>query len=80
MPWYAYHRDNWQIAVDAISKADADKLRRREFPDAEFDGEFIPPTMANPSPATAFVTQKRQEQISERIRRENEKWDKENNY
>jgi len=73
MSWYAYHRGGWQIAVDAMSKQDADALRRREFPDAVYDGEFTPPSMKNPSMATAFVTARRQEQISETIRRENEK-------
>lgn len=75
MPWYAYHRGGWQIAVDAINKHDADTLKRREFPDAAFDGEFTPPSMMYPSIATAFVTPRRQEQISETIRRENEEWE-----
>jgi hypothetical protein len=69
-PWFAYHRGGWQIAVDAMNKADADILKRREFSDAVYDGEFSPPSMMHPSPATAFVTPRRQEQISATIRRQ----------
>lgn len=74
MPWYAYHRGGWQIAVDAMNKADADALKRREFAGAEFDGEFTPVSMANGwSAASAFVTPRREAQIHERFVAEQER-------
>ena len=63
--WYAYNKDGWQIAVDAISKKDADALIKHQAYGAEYEGVFYPPTMASgkTSARTAMVTPRRQEEI-----------------
>ncbi len=70
MPWYAYKRGGWQIAVDAIDVMDAGRHIRKHAPGAQLQGEFEPPTWDSPSQATAMVTERRQAQISERAARE----------
>jgi hypothetical protein len=71
MPWYAYHRGGWQIAVNATSQRDAAQHIKRSAPGATFDGEmFTLPTWDNPSMATAMITAKMQEIISAEFRRE----------
>lgn len=75
MPWYAYERGGWQIAVDAVSRQDSARHIKIHATGAVFQGEFTPPTWRNPSTMTAMVTTRRQEIISETIRRENEEWE-----
>jgi hypothetical protein len=75
MPWYWYKRGGWEIAVDAISRQDANQHIKRHATGAVFQGEFTPPSMQHPSIATAIVTDRRQEQISNTIRREQEEWE-----
>ena len=67
MPWYWYKRGGWEIAVDAVSQRDAAQHIARHAPGAEYHGQYTPPTMQNPSIATAMVTAKRDEQIRSRI-------------
>lgn len=69
MPWYSYHRGGWQIAVDAMNQRDAAKFMAREVPDAVYDGPYDPPTTGPYSVATAFVTPRRQEIISAKVRK-----------
>ena len=64
MPWYSYQLGGWQIAVDAINAQDAHKHIAIHARDAQYKGVFSPPSMANPSMATAMTTARRQEQIS----------------
>ena len=71
MPWYFYKSGGWEVAVDAMNKLDADHTVSIQARGAKYVGEFTPPSMQNPSPVTAIVSARRQEQISERIRREN---------
>lgn len=70
MAWYWYRRDGWQIAVDATSRRDAQNHIAIHAPGAEYQGEMTPPSMENPSIATAMTTASRQAEISERIRRQ----------
>ena len=73
MPWYAYHRGGWQIAVHAINQRDAAQHIKRSAPGATFDGEmFSLPTWNNPSPATAMITERVQEIIHAQVMREYE--------
>ena len=69
MPWYSYKRGGWEIAVDAINQRDAAQHIERNAYGAEYQGEFTPPTRTY-SMATAMTTARRQEQISEAIRRQ----------
>ena len=71
MPWYMYKRGGWEIAVDAINAQDAGATIKVQAPGAQYQGEFTPPSWDHPSMATAIVSEKRQEQISARIQREN---------
>ncbi len=65
MPWYAYKRGGWEIAVDAVSKKDAASYIAIYAPGAVSHGEMIPPTSASYSTLTAMTTPARQEQIIE---------------
>lgn len=69
--WYWYKLGGWEIAVDAVSRRDADNHIRIHARGAKFQGEAYPPISPNWSTATAMVTTKRQELISATIRREN---------
>jgi hypothetical protein len=66
MSWYSYKCGGWQIAVDAINQRDAAEHIKIYAPEAVYQGEFNPPSMANPSTATAMTTARRQEIISRR--------------
>ena len=65
MPWYAYKRGGWQIAVDAINQRDAAQHIKHAAPGAEYQGEFTPPSMTSgkTSMATAMVTERREAEI-----------------
>ena len=63
MSWYSYKRGGWQIAVDAINQRDAAQHIKHAAGGAEYQGEFIPPSMNNPSIATAMVTERREAEI-----------------
>ena len=65
MTWYAYHKDGWEIAVDATSQRDADALMKIFAYGAESEGAFNPPTITSgrTSPRTAFTTPRRQAEI-----------------
>ena len=75
MPWYSYKRGGWEIAVDAMSQRDAAQHIKIHAPGAVFQGEFTPPSMMHPSMATAMVTARRQEEISETIRLQDAAWE-----
>ena len=64
MPWYSYSRGGWQIAVDALNQHDAAQHIRRVAPGAVYQGKLNPPSMKNPSLATAMVTPDRDRQIT----------------
>lgn len=72
MPWYIYQRGGCQIAVDAINIQDAAKTVMMQAPGAQLLGEFTPPSWDHPSMATAIVSEKRQAQITQRARMENQ--------
>lgn len=72
MSWYRYKRGGWEIAVDAINIQDAAKTIREQAPGAQFVGEFTPPTWDHPSMATAIVSERRQQQITQRAKMENQ--------
>ena len=67
MPWYHYKRNGWEIAVDAVSRVDANECIKRNAFGAEFKGEWTPGTSWTTE--TAMTTEKRQEQISSNVRR-----------
>lgn len=66
MAWFWYKRGGWEIAVDAVSRRDADNLISIHAMGAKFTGEHAPPTGAKAqySTATAMTTEKRQAEIS----------------
>jgi hypothetical protein len=75
MPFYWYKRGGWEIAVDAVSRQDANHHIHRWAYGAVFQGEWKPPTMLHPSTATGMITSRRQEQIHDALVRENEAWE-----
>ena len=68
-PWYSYQLGGWQIAVDATGQHDAAQHIKRNAPGAEYHGKMNPPSMLNPSTATAMTTPARQEEISARYQK-----------
>lgn len=65
--WYWYQRGGWQIAVDATSKHDADEHIKQQAPGAEYQGNYTPP-VTTWSSATAMTTNKRQAEISVKVK------------
>lgn len=72
MPWYAYKRGGWEIAVDAVSQHDAAQHIKRNAFGAVFQGEFTPSHSLNTM--TAMVTPKREEIIRAAIEKEYQDW------
>ena len=70
MPWYWYKQGGWEIAVDAVSKADADQHIKINAPGAKYIGVGEPtPMYSGWSTATAMTTARRQEEISAKANR-----------
>jgi hypothetical protein len=72
MAFYWYKRGGWEIAVDAVSRQDANQHVQRWAYGAVFQGERTPPSMLHPSTATGMTTPRRQEQIHDALMREYE--------
>jgi len=54
MSWYAYHRGRMADRSRCHEQQDADALAPPRVSRCGFDGEFTPPSMKNPSMATAL--------------------------
>jgi hypothetical protein len=72
MPWYAYKRGGWEIAVDAVSQHDAAQHIKRAASGAEYQGEFSPPHAY--TTMTAMVTARREQAIHDALEREYQAW------
>jgi hypothetical protein len=77
--YYWYKRGGWEIAVDAMSKHDADQYIKIHAPGAKFVGSWVPSSSGVRSTATGAVTAKRQAQIHETLEREYQAYKAENN-
>ena len=74
MPWFQYKLGHWVIAVDAINQRDAARFIRQAAPGASYEGRMFPPPASSKewSNATAMITGRRQQQVTEYFDRRGE--------
>lgn len=66
--WYWYKLGYWEMAVNAVSKKDADEHIKSSAPGAKYNGNFEP-SRYNTGTATGMVTEKMQAVIHEQVER-----------